>query len=124
MYENPLVASVRSVNDNASIIDIQGEVTANGEGALMQAYNQASSNGAEFILLNFSEMEYMNSSGIGLLVTILIRAQRQGQKLLAYGLKEHFRKIFELTRLNEAIKCYSSEEEALEAAESAVRPAS
>ena len=121
MYENPLVASVRSVNDNASIIEIQGDVTANGEGALMEAYNQASSNGAEFVLLNFSEMEYMNSSGIGLLVTILIRAQPQGQKLLAYGLKEHFRKTFELTRLNEAIKCYSSEKEALEAAVPAIR---
>lgn len=124
MYEKPLVTSVRSINENASIIDIQGEVTANGEGALMQAYNQASSNGAEFILFNFGEMAYMNSSGIGLLVTILIRAQRNGQKLLAYGLKEHFRKIFELTRLNEAIKCYASEEEALAAAEAAMRSAS
>jgi anti-sigma B factor antagonist len=58
----------------------------------------------------------MNSSGIGLLVTLLIRANRQNQRLLAYGLSEHYRQIFELTRLNEAIAIYDNEEEALAAA--------
>jgi anti-sigma B factor antagonist len=57
----------------------------------------------------------MNSSGIGLLVTMLIRVQRQKQKLLAYGLSEHYQQIFELTRLNEAIGIYGSEAEALAA---------
>jgi len=57
----------------------------------------------------------MNSSGIGLLVTLLIRAQRQKQQLLAYGLNDHYRQIFDLTRLDEAIALYSSEAEALAA---------
>jgi anti-sigma B factor antagonist len=57
----------------------------------------------------------MNSSGIGLLVMLLIRAQRQGQKLLAFGLSEHYREIFELTRLNEAIALFSDEQAALTA---------
>jgi anti-anti-sigma factor len=68
------------------------------------------------IILNFSGLEYMNSSGIGLLVTLLIRVNRQKQKLLAYGLSEHYRQIFELTRLNEAIGIYATEAEALSAA--------
>ena len=46
----------------------------------------------------------MNSSGIGLLVTLLIRIQRQKQRLVAYGLTDHYIQIFELTRLNEAIE--------------------
>ncbi len=45
----------------------------------------------------------MNSSGIGLLVTTLIRLGRQDKKLLAVKLSDHFRQIFELTKLNEAI---------------------
>jgi anti-sigma B factor antagonist len=60
----------------------------------------------------------MNSSGIGLLVTLLIRANRQKQRLLASGLSEHYRQIFELTRLNEAITIYPTEKEALEALQS------
>ena len=55
----------------------------------------------------------MNSSGIGLLVTLLIRTQRQKQRLVAYGLTDHYIQIFELTRLNEAIEIYASEAAAL-----------
>ena len=55
----------------------------------------------------------MNSSGIGLLVTLLIRVNRQKQKLLAVGLQDHYRHIFELTRLNEAIQIFDTEAEAL-----------
>ena len=57
----------------------------------------------------------MNSSGIGLLVTLLIRANRQGQTIAAFGLSAHYRDIFELTRLDEAIHLYDTEEAALAA---------
>ncbi|MBI3359598.1 MAG: STAS domain-containing protein [Chloroflexi bacterium] len=107
--------SVRKANDAASVVDIHGEVTAAAENALMDAYTQASTAGARAIILNFGGLEYMNSSGIGLLVTLLIRVNRQKQRLLACGLSEHYRQIFELTRLNEAIGIYSTEAEALAA---------
>jgi anti-sigma B factor antagonist len=108
--------TVRKTSDAASIIDIEGEVTAHAEQVLSEAYSQASANGVRAIVLNFQGLEYMNSSGIGLLVTLLIRAKRQGQKLLAFGLNEHYRQIFELTRLNEAIRLYDGEADALAAA--------
>jgi anti-sigma B factor antagonist len=49
-------------------------------------------------------------------VTLLVRAQRQRQRVLAYGLSDHYRQIFELTRLDEAVGIHDSEEDALEAA--------
>jgi anti-sigma B factor antagonist len=109
---NQLTANVRSVAAKASIIDVQGDITAQAETVLMDAYNQASEGGAQTIILNFDGLDYMNSSGIGLLVTLLIRVQRQKQKLLVYGLSDHYQQIFELTRLNEAIGIYSNEAEA------------
>lgn len=108
--------SVRKPAAEVSVIDIEGEVTAFAESVLMDAYIEASNNGTKAIILNFSDLAYMNSSGIGLLVTLLIRAQRQGQSLLAYGLSEHYSQIFELTRLNEAITCFPGEDEAVAAA--------
>jgi anti-sigma B factor antagonist len=95
------------------VLDIRGEVTAAAENALMDAYTQATTAGARTLILNFTGLDYMNSSGIGLLVTLLIRANRQKQKLLACGLSEHYRQIFELTRLNEAIGIFGTEAEAL-----------
>jgi anti-sigma B factor antagonist len=108
--------TTRKLNNLAAVIDIQGEINAFAESVLMEAFAQATAGGSRFVLLNFSGLEYMNSSGIGLLVTLLIRANRQKQRLFAYGLTEHYRQIFELTRLNEAILIFSSEAEALAAA--------
>lgn len=110
---------VRKINNKASIIDIQGDVTAFAENVLMDAYAEASEGGIRGIILNFGSMDYMNSSGVGLLVTLLIRVNRQKQKLLIYGLSEHYRHIFELTRLDEAIGIYETEAEALAAANTA-----
>ena len=70
------------------------------------------------IVLNFEGLEYMNSSGIGLLVTLLIRINREKQRLLTYGLSEHYRNIFQITRLDDSISIYDSEEEAARAADS------
>jgi anti-sigma B factor antagonist len=117
MPQAQVTMDVRKVNDKVSVIDVKGELTAFAEGVLMQAYNQAS-DGVRAIVLNFEGLEYMNSSGIGLLVTLLIRVNREKQRLLTYGLTEHYRNIFQITRLDDAIGIYESEEEAVRAADS------
>ena len=110
--------NVRMVDKRTAILDIKGEINGYAESILMDAYNQASANGAQVIVLDFNELKYMNSSGIGLLVTLLIRVRRQNQRLLAFGLTEHYQQIFQLTRLNEAISIYPDEAAALQAAKS------
>jgi anti-sigma B factor antagonist len=104
---------VREASPEVRVIDIQGEITAQSEEVLMEAYNRASDPGVRSIILNFEGLEYMNSGGIGLLVTLLVRAQRQRQRVLAYGLSDHYREIFELTRLDEAVGIHDSEGDAL-----------
>jgi anti-sigma B factor antagonist len=115
IVKNNIQIAVRPLAPATAALDVKGEINANAEAALTEAHNQASAAGARNLLLNFSQLDYMNSSGIGLLVTLLIRARRQNQKLLACGLSDHYRQIFELTRLNEAISIYSNEAEALAA---------
>ena len=107
---------VRQVDERASVIDITGELTGDSEQTLAEAHDAASAPATRLIVLNFSGLEYMNSTGIGLLVTMLIRAQRQGQRIVAYGLDEHYRQIYSLTRLDEAIGIVGSEADALAAA--------
>jgi anti-sigma B factor antagonist len=116
MAQPKIVFQVRQVNEMASIIDIQGELTALAEQALMQAYTDGSSSTTRRIILNFTGLEYMNSSGIGLLITLLIRVNRQKQRLLSFGLSDHYRHIFALTRINDAINNFASEDEAIKAA--------
>jgi anti-sigma B factor antagonist len=105
--------AVREAGGGARVIDITGDVTVASEDLLMDAYARASAEGARAVVLNFGALAYMNSSGIGLLVTLLVRAHRQGQRVLAYGLSDHYRQIFELTRLDEAVGIHDSEADAL-----------
>ncbi len=115
MAETDTTAEVR-ITDGVGVIDIKGEVTAESEEVDMEAYERATGLGTRAIVLNFSDLDYLNSGGIGLLVTLLVRAKRHQQQLLAYGLNDHYRQIFELTRLDEAVAIYRSEAEAVAAA--------
>jgi anti-sigma B factor antagonist len=111
-----ITMDIRRIGDHVAVVDIKGEVTAACEPVLMSAYEAASDGRTNCLVLNFDGLEYMNSGGIGMLVTLLVRANRQRQQLAAYGLSEHYREIFELTRLDEAITIYDSEESALNGA--------
>jgi anti-sigma B factor antagonist len=99
---------------STAILRIHGEITGGSEPPIMAAYAQAGD--PRSIVLDFSQLDYMNSGGIGLLVTLLVRTQRAGQKLLAVGLTDHYRQILALTRLDEAIVICDDETAALAAA--------
>lgn len=109
-----LTMGVRDTGSGVRVIDIEGEITSFSEKEITAAHDEAG-DGARAVILNFEGLEYMNSGGIGLLVTTLIRAQRSGHTLSAYGLTDHYRQIFALTRLDEAIAIYENEDAALAA---------
>lgn len=104
-----------TANPSASVLEVQGDVTSGSEKVLTETWDSAVGDGARTLILDFSRLEYMNSGGIGLLVMLLVRAQRQGLRLQAIGLADHYRQIFELTRLDEVIGIHDREEEALAA---------
>jgi anti-sigma B factor antagonist len=106
----------RAIDDGrAGVVDVQGDMSAGCEDALMAAYVSACGSHTKAVVLNFDRLEFLNSGGIGLLVTLLVRANRNGQHIAACGLSDHYREIFELTRLDEAIAIRRTEAEALAA---------
>lgn len=115
MAKPQIGVTVREAGQATRILDIDGELTAFCEEALSDAYSEAAAPGVTTIVLDFQGLDYMNSGGIGLLVTMLIRAQRNGQTLAAFGLSDHYQEIFSITRLDEAIAIYDSEPAALSA---------
>ena len=115
MSTTPLQTRVRS-DDGVAVIGLTGDVTAACETELMDAYREAGRSEIRGVVLDFSGLDYMNSSGIGLLVTLLVRAKREGRQLSAFGLSDHYRQIFELTRLDEVISVHEDEQQAVTAA--------
>ena len=116
MSESPITCTVRPIDADVSIIGVRGELNLPAEIALMDAYAQASGPTARAIILDLNGLEYMNSGGIGLLVTLMVRMKREDQRLLVFGLTEHYRQIFQTARLDEVIGVYDSEAAALAAA--------
>lgn len=111
MADGTLDIAVRESVPGVAVVDIHGDITPGVEEPLMAAYRDCEH--ARAILLNFEDLDYLNSGGIGLLVTLLVRAQRHRQQLHAYGLSDHYRQIFELTRLDDAILIHDDEAGAL-----------
>jgi anti-sigma B factor antagonist len=122
MPDQTATLKVREAVPGTAVIEIAGDVTAACDAQLKDAHQQATDLGARGILLDFSGLEYMNSGGIGMLVTLLVRTQRQRQQLAAVGLSEHYQQIFELTRIDEAIILYPDEAAALSAMSSGGTP--
>lgn len=117
MSGNKLQVTVRRVTPFANVIDINGEITTFSEKELSEAFSQVVKDPIRTVILNFTDLLYMNSFGIGMLMTFLIRAQREGKKIIGYGLNAHFSNIFKITHLDQVIPIYSSEEIALAYAE-------
>jgi anti-sigma B factor antagonist len=91
------------------VIDLHGEVNAFAESALNAAYAETERLNPARILLNFQEVSYINSTGIALIVGILAQARKDRRSLAACGLSEHYREIFEITRLVDFMTIYPDE---------------
>lgn len=122
MLENKLNAQVRKISPFAAVIDLRGEMTSFSETTLAEAYAAAISEGVTTVILNFSQVDYLNSLGVGMLVSQTVRAHRENKRLVAYGLSDHYRRIFSLTRLDEVVPLYESEQVALAQSEPMDRP--
>jgi anti-anti-sigma factor len=87
------------VRDEAgkAVIELHGDIDRDAEAALDAAYAQVER--AESVVLDFAGVSYINSTGIAVIVGLLARARKNGQTLTARGLTEHYRQIFEITRL-------------------------
>lgn len=107
---------VTEVRDDVGIVRIAGDLTPASDEDLSAAWAEASADGDRAVVLDFSEMAYMNSGGIGLLVQLLVRANRTKHGLSAVGLSDHYRQIFQVTRLDEAIAIHDDVHAAIAAA--------
>jgi anti-anti-sigma factor len=112
MATKPLEASVRQ-QGNAAVITLRGEIDSFGEVALNQAYDAAEAFGKPAVLLNFTGVDYINSTGIALIVGLLARARKSGRRLLTSGLSSHYVEIFQITRLSDFMSLYPDEATAL-----------
>jgi anti-anti-sigma factor len=99
--------------DGLSVLDLFGDIDGFADAALDAAYSRPS-HGTPAIMLNFSQVGYINSTGIALIVGLLARARKNQRRLVTSGLSEHYREIFNITRLSDFMTIFADEESAVQ----------
>jgi len=112
MTKKTFEAQVRN-KPPVTTIDMHGEINGFAEDALNAAYAQADDFENSVIALNFSDVFYINSTGIALIVALLAQARKKGRNLVVYGLTDHYDEIFRITRLADFMTIYPDEASAL-----------
>lgn len=90
-------ATLRTEAD-APVIDLEGEIDGSAEAALLEAWDQLATGGGR-VVLDFGRTAYINSTGLAIIVQLLARARADRREVHAIGLSDHYREIFEITRL-------------------------
>jgi anti-anti-sigma factor len=99
--------------DDVMVLDITGDVTTAAEERIVEAYESGTRAGVRKFVLNFSGVEYVNSSGIAIVISLITRVRAQGQKLSIFGLSRHFQKMFKIVGVDRYSTICQTEDEAL-----------
>lgn len=86
---------------NGGTIALSGDIDRTAEGVVNAAYDEVLHDGASAVSLDFTDVTYINSTGIAVIVGMLARARRDGMSVGAYGLSDHYKHVFEITRLSD-----------------------
>jgi anti-anti-sigma factor len=100
---------------NVTVLRFEGDIASTSKDAVLGAYQALPKATAKLILLDFTKVDYINSSGIALVIQLLIEASNSGQKVYAFGLSPHFVKVFTMVGITKYAQLFASEAEAIAA---------
>lgn len=104
---------VRRREGAIAVLELHGDVNADGEQAIREGYDAASGEGATHVLFELSHTQYINTSGISVLISIVMAAKKAGQSILVSGATPHYRKVFDLVRFSSFVSMFDTEADAL-----------
>lgn len=107
-------SATRYQQDGDTVLALHGDINRAAQEALQEAYREATDGGGRLVL-NFTEVDYINSTGIALIVGLLADARAAHREVVAFGLTDHYREIFTITRLSDFMTVYTDEDAALAA---------
>ncbi len=98
-----------------AVLRFEGDIASTSKDAVLGVYQTLPRETARLILLDFTKVDYINSSGIALVIQLLIEASRAGQKVCAFGLSPHFTKVFTMVGITKYAGLFPGEAEAMAA---------
>ena len=103
-----------SKNDDVTLIEVEGQLIVGNRQELKQKVLEHLEGGDRKFVIDFSNTGYIDSSGLGVLVSLSKKIREQGGELRLSSLNEDLRTLFELTKLDTLFRIANTREEALE----------
>lgn len=98
-----------------AVLRFEGDIASTSKEAVIGSYHSLPKDKTKIILLDFTKVDYINSSGIALVIQMLIEAANSGQKVYAYGLSPHFTKVFTMVGITKYAGLFPDQNAALAA---------
>ena len=96
-----------------SILAFSGDISSSSKELILGAYNNLDSASSR-VLLDFTGVDYINSSGIAIIIQMLLEASKRGTRTIGiFGLSPHFQKVFSMVGINKYAAIYPDETTAL-----------
>jgi anti-sigma B factor antagonist len=99
--------------DDITIVDVEGQLIVGNRQELKQRVLEELEGGGRKFLIDFANTGYIDSSGLGVLVSLSKKIREQGGELRLANLNEDLRTLFELTKLDTLFHIASNRQEAL-----------
>jgi anti-anti-sigma factor len=109
---NDLTVTMRST-DRTAILELHGKVCVDCEAALRHAFHQTRSDIHPNVLLNLQHADYIDMTGMAVLINLFMEAKKQKQRILISGIRPEFRRLFDLARFSLFVTITDTEESAL-----------
>lgn len=100
--------------DGVTVVDVEGQLIVGNRQELKSKVLEELEGGERKFVIDFSRTGYIDSSGLGVLVSLSKKIREQGGELRLSSLNEDLRTLFELTKLDTLFRIADSREEALE----------
>ncbi|MBL0939808.1 MAG: STAS domain-containing protein [Gemmatimonadaceae bacterium] len=99
--------------DDVTIVTVQGQLVVTNRQEFKQAILDAVEQGSTTVVIDFTDASYIDSSGLGALVSLSRRLRDAGGDLRLVGLSDELRTLFELTRLDALFPLFATRADAL-----------
>ena len=115
MSERPGDHPIKSVRwvDRVVVVHVQGDIDLSRSVEFQQGLLELLDGRPRGIVVNLSDVPYMDSSGVASLVKLMSRARKKRLSLHLTGLRDRVRSVFEITRLDSVFDIRATDEEAL-----------
>jgi len=113
--DSVLDARVRD-EGGVAVVDLRGRIDGSARPVLDRAYADARASGGHEVVLDLARVDFINSTGVSILVKLVARARDDGVRLHACGLTDYYREVFQITGLDPRIAVHPDLASAIAAA--------